>query len=471
MGKTKIIATIGPSTQTKDKIKELIINGCDVLRINMSYSSYSFCEEMFKIIEEVNKELKTNVGIMLDTNGPDLRVENIKNDEAFLNKNDRIRIYKTKILGDETKFCVNYDNFVDELKCDNVISINDGDVELLVENKTEEYLLCEVIKPGKIYTKSGVHVKSVKLNVPFLSAKDKEDILFAHKNNIDFLAVSFVSSSEDILEINDILIELNNNHMGIIAKIEKESALEEIDEIIKSSDGIIISRGDLGIEVPLERIPGIQKSIINKCHMQGKISIVSTEMLSSMEDTIIPTKAEISDIANAVLDGVDAIILSSETTIGKYPIETLQMTEKVIVSSEENIDYLDMLDKAIRTENNDVTGGISYSVAELSSKLKCKAIVTPTVSGYTARKMSRFRPSCPIIAVSYNKDTVKSLSLYFGVFPVLINEMKTIDTMISVSRQISKEMLDLKENDKIIITGGYPFKESKHTNFMKIEEI
>lgn len=471
MGKTKIIATIGPATNSKDKIKELIINGCDVLRINMSFADYNFCTQLFEIINEVNYELKTNVAIMLDTNGPDLRVGKINKDEAYLQQDTKIRIYKYQILGDETKLSINYDKFVDEVKCNNVISLNDGIVELLVESKTDEYLLCNVLKGGKVYTKSGVHVKGVKLNVPFLSAKDKEDILFANKNNIDFLAVSFVSSSEDILEINDILIELNNNHMGIIAKIETEGAVEEIDEIIKASDGIMISRGDLGIEVPLERIPGIQKSIINKCHMQGKISIVSAEMISSMEDALVPTKAEISDIANAVLDGVDAVMLSSETTIGKYPVETLQMMEKIIASSEENIDYLDMLDKASRTENNDVTGGISYSVVELASKLKCKAIVTPTVSGYTAKKISRFRPNCPIIAISYNKDTIKSLGLYFGVYPILIEEMKNLDTMIAKSKRISIELLKLGENDKIIITGGYPFKESKHTNFMKIEEI
>ena len=407
MGKTKIIATIGEATNSKEKIKELIQKGCDAIRINMRQANYSFCDNVFNMVEEVNKELKTNVSIILDTNGPDIRVGQILEDKAYFKEDTIVRIYKENILGDETKFSVNYENFVEKVKVENTITINDGLVELIVEEKEELYLKCRVVKGGIINSNSDIHVVGIKLDIPFLSEKDKEDILYAHKKNADFLAVSYVSSSEDILEVNDMLIELGNDHMGIIAKIERESSVEEIDEIIKVSDGIMIARTDLGVEIPMERIPGIQKSVISKCHIAGKISIVAAELISTMEENMRPTRAEVSDIANAVLDGVDAVMLSGETTIGKYPIETLDMVEKIIVSAEEGIDYLGLLDKAARTEKQDITGEISYSVAMLSCRLKCKLIVAPTISGYTARKISRFRPSCPILAITNDSNTAK----------------------------------------------------------------
>lgn len=471
MGKTKIIATIGESTNTKQKIKELVLKGCDAIRINMRQADYSFCDNIFETLEEVNKELETNVAIILDTNGPDIRVCDINNDEAFLTKDSIVRIYKDNIVGDSTKFSVSYDNFVNDVKIGTTITMNDGLVELIVEEKNNEYLKCKVIKDGVINSNDDIHVVGIKLDIPFLSEKDKEDIIYAHKKNADFLAVSYVSSSEDILEVNDLLIELGNDHMGIIAKIEKESAIGEIDEIIKVSDGVMISRTNLGVEIPMERIPGIQKNIISKCHIAGKISIVGAELVSTMEENARPTRAEVSDIANAVLDGADAVMLSGETTIGKYPIETLEMVEKVIVTAEEDIDYLGMLDKAARTEKQDITGEISYSVAMLSCRLKCSAIVSPTISGYTAKKISRFRPNCPVLAISNDVNTVKSLSLNFGIVPVLVDEFKNLDSMVSQSIEMATRKLNLQPKEKIIITGGYPFKKVKHTNFVKIEEI
>lgn len=471
MGKTKIIATVGPSTNSKQKLKELILKGCDAIRINMRQCDYTFCDLVFQMVDELNKELNTYVSIILDTNGPDLRIGLINEDKTFLKQDTVIRIYKEDVLGDETKFSVNYEDFVNDVKIGNTISINDGAVELVTEEKCESYLKCRVVKEGFISSKSDVHVVGIKLNIPFLSEKDKEDILYAHRKNADFLAVSFVSSSEDILEINDMLIELGNDHMEIIAKIEKESAVDEIDEIIKVSDGIMIARSDLGVEVPMERIPGIQKSIVSKCHMAGKISIVAAELISTMEENMRPTKAEVSDIANAVLDGADAVMLSGETTIGKYPVETLEIVERVISSAEEDIDYLGLLDKAARTEKQDITGEISYSVAMLSCRLKCSAIVCPTISGYTARKMSRFRPNCLILAISNDPNTVKSLSLNFGILPVLVDEFKNLDSMLNKSIKLATEKFNLEPKDKLIITGGYPFREVKHTNFIKIEEI
>lgn len=471
MNKTKIVVSIGPSSKDKETLKNLILAGMDVARFNLTYASYEFCMEVASIISELNKECKSNVSIMVDTNGPDLHIGKLKEGKANLHDGDKVRIYMDAITGDDTKFSVNYAKLVEEVKYNTSILVNDGKIELKVVDKDLNYIVCEVIRGGEIITGSGVNIPEVKLNIPFLSRRDKDDILFAHKLGADFLALSYVGSSEDVLEVNDYLIEIGDDHMGIIAKIERESALDDLDSIISASDGVLISRGDLSVEIPMERIPSVQKMIINKCHLAGKVSIVATEFLTSMESVTRPTRAEVSDIANAVIDSVDAVMLSGETTIGKYPIETVMMMNKIIGSAEEDINYYDLLDRSMRSEKQDTTGSLVYSVTDCANRLKCKAIITPTMSGYTARKMSRFRPSCPIIAVSPDRNTVMSLTLHFAVRPVLIDEMGSFDKITNVAIKVTREMLTINRGDKIIITGGYPFKEVKHTNFMKIEEL
>jgi len=471
MNKTKIIATIGPASSDETTLKSLITDGMDVVRLNLTHADYDFCTDVIDKIHKLNEELKTNVSIMLDTEGPNVRVGKFVGGKAFLAKGDYIRIYMEDLVGDSTKFSVNHKGLLNDVKYNSILKLDDGMIELEVVEKGTNYLLCEVLKEGVIEDNKGLNAPGIKLSMPFLSSKDKNDILYANQMKVDFLALSFVSSAEDVLSVNDILIDLNNDHIGIIAKIENERAVEEIDDIIKVSDGIMIARGDLGVEVPMERVPGIQKSIISKCHNMGKVSIVATELLATMETNTRPTRAEVSDVANAVLDGADAVMLSGETTVGKFPIETLSIMEKIIESAEEDINYLELLDKAMRTEKQDITGMIAYSVAECADRLKCKAIIAPTISGYTARKMSRFRPSCPIIAVSPDMNTVKSLNLHFGVTPVLIEDLSSFDKIIKRSKEITKSLMDTTEGDKIIVTGGYPFKEVKHTNFMKIEEL
>ena len=471
MNKTKIIATIGTASKDKDVLREMIKKGMDVVRLNMSHCDYDFCEDIVSKIDSLNEELGTNVSIMVDTKGPEIRVGKFENDETTFKEGDKIRIYMDDILGDSTKFSINYPNLINEIKYNSVIRVDDGRLELEVLDKGEDFLLCEVMNNATITSGRSFNVPGLKLKRPFLTEKDREDIIFANKIKADFLALSFVNSAEDILTVNDMLIDLENDHIGILAKIENEYALEELDEIIRISDGIIVARGDLGVELPMERLPGIQKNIIAKCHNAGKVSIVATEMLSSMENEIRPTRAEVSDVANAVIDSVDAVMLSGETTIGKYPVETIAMMEKIIASAEMDINYLELLDKAMRTEKQDITGIIANSVTECASRLKAAAIVAPTMSGYTAKKMSRFRPVCPIIAVSPNKDTVKSLSLHFGVHAYLIDDLNSLDKIIKQSLDITNRVLRTEPGDKVIITGGYPFKNVKHTNFMKIEEL
>jgi len=471
MNKVKTIATIGPAIASKEIIKSLIVNGVDALRINMSYSTPSFCREIVDKINEINSELNTYVTTIIDLKGPLVRVGNIVNGQAFLKANDKIRILMNPTLGDCTKFSTDYPGLINDVPINCILKIDDGRVQLQVIDKGNDYLLCKVIKEGIITSNKSINIPGVKLKKPFLSEEDKRIIKFAHELNVDFISLSFVSSSEDILLVNDLLIDLDNDHIQLLTKIENEQAIEDIDNIIKVSDGVIIARGNLGVEMAVERIPGIQKKIISKCHSNGLISIVSTELLATMTNNTYPTRAEISDIANAVLDGVDAVMLCGETTVGNFPIETLKVLERTIKSAEIDLNYSLMMEQAVKTERKDTTGTLAYSVAGCANKLQCKAIFTPTISGHTARKISRFRPICPVIAISPNIDTVKSLALNFGVYPILIDDLKSLDAIIEKSKKVAKEFLLLKPNDNIIITGGYPFKKVKHTNFMKIEEI
>lgn len=470
MKKTKVIATIGPASKDIEILKNLMLSGMDVARINLRYADKEFCEDIVNKIKNLNKELKTNTAILFDLEGPDITVGHFSGGSAYLNKGDKIRVYMDEVLGDSTKFSISYPNLINEIKVNNVLKINDGLIELKIIDKEINYLLCEVISGGFIEDGKGVNV-GIHLNIPFLRTKDIEDIKLANELNIDYLSLSKVSSYEDVLSVNDMLINLGNDHIAIISKIENEHALDEVDEIIKNSEGIIVARGDLGVELPMERLPKIQKMIINKCHIAGKISVVATELLSSMENVTRPTRAEVADIANAVLEGTDAVMLSGETTIGNYPVQSLEIMSKIIEETEVDQNYYEFLDTTMRTEKQDITGSVAYSAVECAIRLKCKAIVTPTISGYTARKISRFRPNCPIVAITPDINVVKNLKLYYGIYPVLESDINSFDKIMKISKEKTKSILKLEEKDKIIITGGYPFKEVKHTNFMKIEEV
>lgn len=467
MNKTKVIATVGPSSNDKETIKSLILNGVDCIRINSSYASYSFCNEIKSIVDELNKELKTYVSIMLELKGDKIRIGKVLNDVAFLKYEDKIRVYTSKVMGDNTKFSIEYPNLVNIVSLGSILKIDDGNVLLKVLDIENDYLLCKVIKDGIIATNKSVSLSGIKKESPYLKEADKEIIKYASDSNIDFLSLPSVRTEEDILEVNDLLINLGNDHIQIISKIENIDAVNSIDSIIKVSDGIIISRNALGCEVQIEKIPGIQKSIIKKCNEKGIISIVSSDLFVNMTSTYSPTKSEISDIASSVLDGVSAIMLGSETAISKYPIDSLKILERTIKYALEDRDNKIILNNS----DNDTTSNLLYSVAVCADNLKCKAIFAPTITGFTARKISACKPNCPILAISPEIDTVKSLSLNFGVYPVLISELKSFDAIIEVSRKIALDYLKLKKGDIIIITGGYPFKKTRHTNFIKIEEL
>ncbi len=470
MNKTKVIATISPSNYEEDLLKQMIKSGVDVVRFNMSYANYDFCKKVTLTVDKINNELKTNVGIMMDLEGSCLRAGTFTLGKATFKSGDKIRIYITEMLGDMTHFSVNYPGLIDDLKFHTIIKLAEGAVEMRVVEKGLDYVVCEVIKGGTVKDNSKLYIPNISLNKKFLTSQDREDILFAHKIGVDYLSVSNISNSDDVLEVNDLLIELGNNHIVLLAKLDNKNAVLDMDNIIKAADGLILSRNDIAVEMPIEDLPSIKHKVIKTCQKQGKISVISAEMTSFKEEAVEPDRAEVSDIAGAVTTGVDALMLTSETTMGSHPLEAVNSIAKVIGAAEENIDYKHFFEQTLENFTKNITNTIASSAVLGARELDCKAIIVMTNSGYTAKTMSKFRPTAPIIAIAQNVSVAKSLALYFGVYSVKMDD-ENFDLLTLEAKKIAAEVLNLQTGDKVIITGGFPFKKVKHTNFMKIEEI
>jgi len=471
MKKTKIICTIGPSCNNEEVLEAMINNGMDVARINLSHSTHEFAEDIVLKIRKLNKKLNTNVGILFDTKGPEIRVGSFKEGFVELVEGQKVILTPNKADGTDGKINISQRKLSLDLDIDSVILLDEGAIELVVTGIKNADITCKVVRGGILKNNKGINIPNTDLNIDFLSEQDKKDILFASKLNIDFIALSFVRSANDVLDVNDIFIAERNEHTQIISKIENESALDDIDNIIKVSDGIMVARGDLGVEVELEKVPCLQKNIVSKTREKNKICIVATEMLYSMENRIRPTRAEVSDVANAVIDGVDALMLSGETAIGMYPIDAVSMMSKIIKETEYSLDYHRLLLDKYEDKNCDTTTVLSYSTVDAANMLKAKAIVVSTISGYTAKRVSGYRPKCPIIATTPYKETATSLSLNWGIIPVVVNKFNSTDDIIENAIEEVKKKIKIEKEEKIIITGGFPIKRSRGTNFIKIEEI
>ena len=470
MEKTKLVATVCENKNERNQIEEFIKSGIDVIRLNMSYSSQDVCRRLINIINETNEKLGTNTAIMLDLEGPCIRTDTFIGGKAYLNTDDKIRIYMNEIKGNMTGFSVNYKNLVNDLKYHTKIKLSKGNVVLQVTEKGLDYVVCAVLKGGEVSDNSKIYVPEIRPSRKFLTKQDYQDILFAHEMGVDFIVVSGISSAEDVLEINDLLIELKNEHIGLLAKIENKRAVEDIDNIINIADGIILDRGDLGIEMPIEIVPNIQKKIIHKCYEKGCLIVITAEFNSFLTKKAVPNRAEVSDLSTLVSEAIDAIMLTSETTIGAHPIDTVRIVSKIIRESEDSIDYGYFFRRSLNEKQKSITSTVSSSVVLGANELDCKAILVATNFGRTARRISQLKPPCPIIAAASNTSVVKSLQLHFGVLPVNAKG----DTLDELTENVKKELsttFKLNPGDKIIITGGYPFKKVKYTNFMQIDEI
>lgn len=464
--KTKILASIGPSSNEVDTFREMVINGVNVARINFSHATLEEREKAVDTVIKVRNELNLNIGILYDTKGPEFRNDEVENGELLLEEGKEIKIFKGHILGTKEGFSVNYPEALDDLEAGNIILLENGLMKIKVISKTKDYVNCKIINGGVLGNKKSLNVPDLKLNIPFINDTDYEDIVYACKHNADFIALSFVSTKEDVLSVRKILKEQNREDIKLISKIESMTGIKNIDEIIEVSDGIMVARGDLGVEVPMTKLPIYQKMIITKCREKGKICIVATEMLESMKKNSRPTRAEVSDVANAVLDGTDAVMLSGETTTGKYPIETVRFMADICEEAEKFYD--NSFNFKVKTG---ITETIATSVVESSKVFDIKLVVASTVSGYTARGISNLKPNCHILATCTSSEVARSLALNYGVVTTVVPVVTSTDEIIKIARNKAIDIFKLTKGDKTLITGGSAISHKRTTNFMKIEEI
>ena len=468
MKKTKIVCSIGLH-QTDEEIKQMLKNGMNVARFDLGSLSYDYCEKMIAKVRDIASKLGLVCGIMVENSGPTLRVGTLDNGHITLKEGSEIEIYNKPRVGTKEGFSILYSNLLKDVREGTHLLFGDATAELEVTAKMTETLICKVVKGGELTNKEIVHIPTIHLSAPYVSQKDRDDIAFAHRLGVDFLALSFVRSHEDILDITDALIEEDDEHIQLIAKIENKQSLEDIDAIINLCDGIMIARGDLGIEVSLERLPGIQKQIVKKAHLANKLAIVSTEMLTSMMVSIIPTRAEISDIYNAVMDSVDAVCLNKETS-WQSSCRVRTDDDKYHRSSRRRTRLRKNIARYERDRFTDVTSSIAYSVVDMANHLNIKGIILATNTGYTAKKMSMFRPPVPVVATSPDDQTVSSLTLHYGIYPTKTKHFLTTDEIVIGCKKVITKELSLKEKDLVIITGGFPAT-AGYTNFMKVEEL
>lgn len=468
MKKTKIITSIGPASANVETFTKMVLAGANVARINFSHATEEEKVNVVNVVKEVRESLNMPIGILYDTKGPDFRTGLVKDEAINLIEGKTIRIVKEDIIGTEEAITVNYKDAIDAINIDDIILLEDGLMKLLVVDKDNTGLTCSIVVGGVLGNRKGVNVPGVNLNMPFISEQDKEDIIYACRHDGDFLALSFVSSKEDILAAKEILAN-ENSDMQIISKVESNTALDNLDDIIEYSDGIMVARGDLGVEVPMKELPIIQKQMIEKCRKAGKFCIVATEMLASMYKNARPTRAEVTDIANAVLDGTDAVMLSGETTTGKYPVDAVRYMAEIVENTEKYLNY----EKIVKPDYEaDITDTIARSVVDASNMLDVKVIIAATLSGFTAKKISNLRPKTIILAECPTDKVARSLALRFGVYSVNLPVYDNTDELINEAIIRAKKFANLKENDLIVVTGGFPNNTPiKSTNFLKIETI
>ena len=470
MRKTKIICTIGPASESEEVFTEMCKSGLNVARLNFSHGTHADHQEKIDMIKRVREKLNMPIAIMLDTKGPEYRIGTFKNGKIELHDGDTFTFTTKEIDGDETAVSVSYKGLADELEVGDRILVNNGLVIFEVKEKTADSLICTVIAGGVLSNRKSMSFPEKVLHQEYLSEQDKEDLLFGIKNDVDFIAASFVSSRADIHALSSFVNENGGENIDIIAKIENRDGIKNIDDICEECDGIMIARGDLGVEVPFAELPSIQKFLITKCRLLGKRVITATEMLESMIYNPRPTRAEISDVANAVYDGSSVVMLSGESAAGKYPVETVRTMVEIIEETEKHIDF------ATRFRNNEFKiknqlDAISHAACGMAIDIHAKAMVVCSVSGITVRMVSRFRSPVDIVGMATNKKVWYKLALSWGVTPALCETFDSTDVLFYHAKLKAKEILDLKEGDAILLTGGKTDGRSGNTNMIKVENI
>ena len=470
MRKTKIVCTLGPACSDEKTITEMCLAGMNVARMNFSHNTHKDHAQRIDLIKKVRDKLNQPIAVMLDTKGPEYRIKTFKNGKIVLNEGDEFIFTADEVEGDNKNVSVNYKNLAKDLNVGDKILLNNGILSFEVLSTTETNVNCKVLVGGELSNRKSMSFPNKTLKQIYLSEQDKKDILFGIEHGIDFIACSFVSCKQDLLDVKGFLKQNNADEIGIIAKIENRAGVDNIEEILEECDGIMIARGDMGVEIPFDELPAIQKKLITKCRLLGKRVITATEMLESMVYNARPTRAEISDVANAVYDGTSAIMLSGETAAGKYPVLAVKTMAQIAEKTEQNIHYKKrFLTREFKIRNT--LDAISHSTCGMAIDIGAKAITVCTISGMTARMVSRFRPTVPIIAITTNKKTWRRLSLTWGVTPIMAENYNSTQVLFYNASKLTSQQLRLKPNDKIVMTGGITNGESGNTNLIKVETV
>ena len=471
MRKTKIVCTLGPATDNEEVLRQMMLEGMNVARCNFSHATYDEHKKRMDMIKKLRKEVGQPVAILLDTKGPEVRVKNFKDGRVTLEEGQLFTLTADEVEGTKDKVSVTYNRLYEDLEVGMRVLIDDGLIEMTVEQVDRTDIVCRVINGGVVSNHKGVNVPDVDLSMPYISDKDREDILFGISQDVDFIAASFVQKKEDILQLRRLLEKNGGSDIKIIAKIENAQGVTNIDDIIEVSDGIMVARGDMGVEIPYEEVPVIQKKIIKKVYRTGKQVITATQMLESMIKNPRPTRAETTDVANAVYDGTSAIMLSGETAAGAYPVEAVKTMVRIAERTEQDVDYRKRFYQSARETDTDITNAICHASCTTALDLNAKAIVTVTKSGTSARMLSKYRPESDIISCATTEKVCRQLSLTWGVTPIVIKEEKEVFHLFDKAIQAAVKMKLLEAGDLTVITSGVPIGVSGTTNMMKVQVV
>ena len=470
MRKTKLVCTIGPASSSSRVIEKMMQAGMNVARLNFSHGTREEHAEVIRAIRDFSAALDIPVAILLDLPGPKPRTGRLKGKRVHIKEGDNLSLTSERVLGDEHRISVNFPAFFNDIEAGVFIFLNDGAIQLKVISATNIEAKCKVVVGGLLSDNKGINVPGVRLNVPFVTSEDLKNLAFAVEQGVDFVAISFVRSVADVLAIKQILQEKRAN-IPLIAKIEKREGLNDIDRIIAEADGIMIARGDLGIEIPLKKVPIVQKEIIRKCNQAGKPVIVATQMLESMVGAMRPTRAEVSDVANAIFDGTDAVMLSAETAIGKYPVRTVNTMANIVAETEKALPYERILLEKSEHVTAQTDDAISYAACHMSQRLGAACIIAYTSSGSTALRVSKYRPKAPILAITPSANTARRLMLSCGIDPHLATEPSNVDIMFQEAAQLALHNGIAKRGDVAIIIAGIPMGTPGSTNVVKVHRV
>lgn len=471
MRKTKIVCTLGPATDNEDVLRQMMLEGMNVARCNFSHGTYEDHKKRMDTVKKLRREVGKPIAILLDTKGPEVRVKDFKEGKVTLEEGQLFTLTAEEVEGTKDIVSVTYNRLYEDLEVGMRVLIDDGLIEMKVEKVDKSNIVCRVINGGVVSNHKGVNVPDVDLSMPYISDKDREDILFGIEQDVDFIAASFVQKKEDILQLRKLLEKNGGESIRIIAKIENAQGVANIDDIIEASDGIMVARGDMGVEIPYEEVPIIQKKIIKKVYRTGKQVITATQMLESMIKNPRPTRAETTDIANAVFDGTSAIMLSGETAAGAYPVEAVRTMVRIAERTEQEVDYRKQFFQYERSTEPDITDAICHATCTTALDLNAKAIVTVTKSGRSARMISRYRPMSDIISCATTEKVCRQLSLAWGVTPILIKEEKEVLNLFDKAIQAVEKVKLLEKGDLAVITSGVPIGMSGTTNMMKVQIV